>query len=141
MNYRKSIAIICACAIGALAGPAFAQEGDATITVDISGLSADFAGDLGVGVGRIPDTVMVSADVAAEVCGVDVSTLTDGSTCTATSTSDELSAAVEDEVSAEDNSARSFAPGQQEGAAKDSAPGQQEGPAKDSAPGQMKKSD
>jgi hypothetical protein len=139
MNYPRCIALACACAIAALAGPAFAQE--ATVNVDISGLSKDFAGDLGVGVGRVPDTVAVSAAVAADVCGVDIGSLTDGSSCTAISTSDELSAIVDDEVSAEDNSARAFAPGQQEGAARDSAPGQQEGAAKDSAPGQMKKGD
>jgi hypothetical protein len=137
MNYLKSTALIGAFAISAFAGAALAQE-ETSVTVDLSGLSKDFSGALSVGVGRVPDTVSVSADIAAAACGVDASSLSSGSTCTAVTTTPELTVVVEDEISATDNSAREFAPGQQEGDAKASAPGQLEQPAMDSAPGHLK---
>jgi len=137
MNYLKSTALIGALAISAFAGAAFAQE-ETSVTVDLSGLSKDFSGALSVGIGRIPDTISVSTDIAAAACGVDAATLTDGATCTAVTTTPELTAAVEDEIGTNDNSARAFAPGQQDGLAKDFAPGQLEQPATDSAPGHLK---
>ena len=122
-----------------LSSAALAQD---TIVVDLTGISADIATELGLDADEVPGTVSVSADLAAEVCGIAVGDL--GATCTATTISADLTAAIEADIDDEDmtgseNSAREFAPGQQDGPAKDSAPGQQEGHAKDSAPGQLKK--
>lgn len=119
--------------------PAFAQ--DDTITVDIAGITADLAAALGIDVDDLPSSVELSADAAAEACGVDVSSL--GDTCVAVTATAALSAAIEDqdEGGPSENSAREFAPGQQDGPARDFAPGQQDGHAKDSAPGQLKKGD
>jgi hypothetical protein len=123
----------------AFAAPAFAQ--DDTITVDIAGVTADLAAALGLDVDDLPSSVQLSAEAAAEACGVDVSAL--GDTCVAVVATDALGAAVEDqdETGPNENSAREFAPGQQDGPARDFAPGHQDGPAKDSAPGQVKKND
>lgn len=130
--------------VGALifAPPAFAQ--DDTVTVDIAGVTADLAASLGLDVDDLPSSVELSAEAAAEACGVDVSAL--GDTCVAVMATDALGAAIEDQDDDDsngngpnENSAREFAPGQQDGPARDSAPGHQDGDAKDSAPGQMKK--
>lgn len=124
-----------------LSGAALAQE---TIVVDLSGISADLAAELGVDADAVPGTVTVSAEVAADVCGIAVEDLS--ATCAALSASADLVAAIEADLDGDDgngngngNSASQFAPGQQDGPAKDFAPGQQEGDAKDSAPGQLKK--
>jgi hypothetical protein len=122
----------------ALAAPALAQED--TVTVDIAGITADLAADLGLDVDDLPTSVELSAEAAAEACGVDVAAL--GDTCVAVTTTDAISAAIEDDeegAGPSENSAREFAPGQQDGPARDSAPGHQDGDAKDSAPGQQKK--
>lgn len=125
----------------ALATPAFAQ--DATVTVDIAGITADLAAELGIEVDNLPSSVQLSAEAAAEACGVDVSAL--GDTCVAVTSTAAVSAAVEDDLDEDggpnENSAREFAPGQQDGPARDFAPGHQDGDAKDSAPGQLKKND
>lgn len=127
--------------VGALAfaGPASAQ--DVTVMVDIAGITADLAADLGLDIDDLPSSVELSAEAAAEACGVDVNAL--GDTCVAITATDALSAAIEDdeEGGPSENSAREFAPGQQDGPARDAAPGHQDGPAKDSAPGQVKKND
>ncbi len=127
--------------VGALAfaGPASAQ--DDTVMVDIAGITADLAADLGLDIDDLPSSVELSAEAAAEACGVDVNAL--GDTCVAITATDALSAAIEDdeEGGPSENSAREFAPGQQDGPARDAAPGHQDGPAKDSAPGQVKKND
>ena len=122
-----------------LAAPAFAQDG--TVTVDIAGITADLAADLGLNIDDLPSSVELSAEAAAEACGVDLNAL--GDTCVAVTATDALSAAIEDddEGGPSENSAREFAPGQQDGPARDSAPGHQDGHAKDSAPGQLKKND
>lgn len=123
-----------------LSTAAFAQT--ETVTVDLSGISADLAAELGLDVDDLPTSIDLSADIAAEVCDLDVGTLADS--CVAVVSTAELTAAVESEMDADDgadNSAREFAPGQQEGSARDAAPGQQDGDAKDFAPGQVKKSD
>jgi hypothetical protein len=98
---------------------------------------------LGIDVDDLPTSVELSAEAAAEACGVDVSAL--GDICVAITSTDALAGAVDDgeeeEGGPSENSAREFAPGQQDGPARDSAPGHQDGDAKDSAPGQMKKND
>jgi hypothetical protein len=113
---------------------------DAPITVDLSGISAELASQLDIDIDDLPETVELSADVAAAVCGVEAVTLDDS--CVAIAATTDLIAAIQslDEVdSVNANSAREFAPGQQDGPAKDFAPGQQDGDAKDYAPGQVKK--
>lgn len=118
---------------------AIAQE--ELISVDLSGISDALATELNIEIDDVPQTIDLSADVAAAVCGVEVATLEDS--CVAITTTADLIAAIEnddDDGSINANSAREFAPGQQDGPAKDYAPGQQDGDAKDSAPGQMKKS-
>lgn len=110
---------------------AFAQG--ELITVDLSDISADLATELDVDVDDVPTSIELSADLAAEVCDVDVATITDS--CVAVMSTADLIAAIED---GENNSAREFAPGHQDGPAVEFAPGQQDGPAKDFAPGQVK---
>lgn len=119
------------------AGPVLAQ--DDTVTVDISGVTADLAAALDLDIDDLPASAVLSADAAAEACGVDISTL--GDTCVAVTATAALSAAIDalDDGGPNENSAREFAPGQQEGPATDFAPGLQDGHAKDSAPGQLKK--
>lgn len=119
------------------AGPAFASG--ETVTVDIAGVTADLAAALGVDVDDLPSSVVLSAEDAAQACGVDLAAL--GDTCVAVTATAALGTAIEelDEVEPSANSAREFAPGQQDGHARDFAPGQQDGHAKDSAPGQVKK--
>ena len=114
---------------------AFAQT--QTVTVDLSAVSAELAAELGID--DVPATIDLSADIAAQVCGIDVETI--GDSCVASVSTADLAAAIESDLGDNDNSARQFAPGQQEGPAREAAPGQQDGDAKDSAPGQMKKSD
>ena len=116
---------------------AFAQT--QTVTVDLSAVSAELAAELGIDVDDVPATIDLSADIAAQVCGIDVETI--GDSCVASVSTAGLAAAIESDLGDNDNSARQFAPGQQEGPAREAAPGQQDGDAKDSAPGQMKKSD
>lgn len=121
-------------------GMAVAQ--DATVSVDLSSISVDLANELNIDVDDVPETIELSADFAAAVCDVDVATI--GDSCVAVLTTADLLAALEDDEDSQGpsaNSAREFAPGQQDGPAKDSAPGQQDSAAKDSAPGQMKKDD
>lgn len=117
---------------------ALAQDG--LVTVNLSGINADLATQLNVDIDDVPETIEVSADLAAAVCGVELTSLEDS--CVAIAATTELLAAIES-GEADDgvgtNSAREFAPGQQDGPAKDFAPGQQEGDAKDHAPGQVKK--
>ncbi|HEY8574861.1 MAG TPA: hypothetical protein VIL88_00825 [Devosia sp.] len=119
-----------------LSGAALAQD---TVVVDLSGIRTHIAGDLGIDVDDVPSTISLSAEAAAEVCGIAVGDLS--ATCAAISGSAELTAAIEAELDGNGNanSAREFAPGQQDGPAKDFAPGQQDGDARDSAPGQQKK--
>ena len=113
---------------------------DALVTVDLSGISAELATQLDIDLEDIPETIEVSAELAAAVCGVEVASLEDS--CVAIAATTELLAAIESD-DADDgvgtNSARGFAPGQQEGPARDFAPGLQDGDAKDHAPGQVKK--
>jgi len=134
---RKIAPLTLAAALAFSAG-AFAQE--STITVDLSGISADLATELGIDVDDVPGSVELSAALAATVCGGTADTVSDP--CIAiVSTPDLIAALDEDDDESAPNSARAFAPGQQDGPARDFAPGQQEGHAKDSAPGQMKKDD
>ena len=117
---------------------ALAQDG--LVTVNLSGINADLATQLNVDIDDVPETIEVSADLAAAVCGVELTSLEDS--CVAIAATTELLAAIESgeaDDGAGTNSAREFAPGQQDGPAKDFAPGQQEGDAKDHAPGQLKK--
>jgi type IV secretory pathway TrbL component len=125
---------------------AFAQP--ETVSVDLSGVSAELAAQLGIDADDLPSSINLSAAIAAEVCGVELETI--GATCTAANLTADLTTAIENELDNDDdadngnsaeNSAREFAPGQQEGSARDAAPGQQDGHAKDFAPGQVKKSD
>jgi hypothetical protein len=113
---------------------------DARVTVDLSGISAELATQLDIDLEAIPQTIEVSAELAAAVCGVEVTSLADS--CVAIAVTTDLLAAIEGD-DADDgvgpNSAREFAPGQQDGPARDFAPGQQGGDAKDHAPGQVKK--
>lgn len=133
---------ILAFAAGLLASSAaLAQD---TVVIELSGVRADLATQLNVGVGQVPDTVSLSTNFAAQVCGIeDPATLE--SVCTAVRITPELLTVLQASIgdgnngNGNNNSAREFAPGQQDGPAKDSAPGQQEGAAKDSAPGQVKK--
>ncbi len=120
-----------------LSTAAFAQTD--TVSVDLSGISADLAAELGIELDELPTSIDLPADVAAEVCGLDVGTL--GESCVAIVSTADLTAAIESEIDDGGNSARDFAPGHQEGPARDAAPGQQDGDAKDFAPGQVKKSD
>lgn len=132
---RKLSAIAFAVAF-ATAAPAFAQT--ETVSVDLSGISADLAAALGIDSDDLPTSIDLSADIAAQVCDVDVGTI--GDSCVAVVSTDGLISAVESELDEDgNNSAREFAPGQQEGPARDAAPGQQDGDAKDFAPGQQKK--
>jgi hypothetical protein len=70
---------------------------------------------------------------------VEVETIAD--TCVASVSTEDLVAAINEETADSNNSAREFAPGQQEGPANEAAPGHQDGDAKDFAPGQVKKAD
>ncbi len=113
---------------------------DALVTVDLSGISAELATQLNVDLDDVPETIEVSADLAAAICGVEIGSLEDS--CVAITVTTELLAAIESDDADDEaatNSAREFAPGQQDGPAKDFAPGQQDGNAKDHAPGQVKK--
>lgn len=138
-------------ALALSAAPALAQD-DPLINVDLTGITADLAAELGVDTGEIPTAIDLPASLAAEVCGVDAGLLTEGDTCIATTITDPLIVDLggdpdddgdddegEGNGNASENSAREFAPGQQDGPARDFAPGQQDGPAKDFAPGQVKK--
>lgn len=125
-------------------GAALAQ--DNLVTVDLSSIGVDLAGELNIDIDDVPESIELSADLAAAVCDLDVETI--GDSCVAVMTTSDLVTALEEDDGDDDgdadegpsaNSAREFAPGQQDGPAKDFAPGQQDGDAKDSAPGQMKK--
>jgi hypothetical protein len=113
---------------------------DALITVDLSGISAQLATQLDIDLEDIPETIQVSAELAAAVCGLEVTSLEDS--CVAIAVTTDLLATIESD-DADDgvgtSSAREFAPGQQDGPARNFAPGQQDGDAKDHAPGQVKK--
>lgn len=86
----------------ALTIPAAAQQ-EGLVNVDISNIRADIAKDINVDVSQIPVTVQVPVDVAANVCGVDVSVLTSqvqqgNANCTARSTSSALTNIVQDQI-------------------------------------------
>ncbi|GLQ57274.1 hypothetical protein [Devosia nitrariae] len=107
---RKLTSFNFVCAL-ACAPAALAQE--ATISVDISAISADLATELDVEANELPTAVMVSPDVAAVVCGVDVSSLTD--TCVATTSSTELTTQLGSEIEIEVESNGATESGQDEG--------------------------
>ena len=88
---------------------AFAQT--QTVTVDLSTISADLAAELGIDVDDVPATMDLSADIATQVCGIDVETV--GDSCVASISTADLAAAIEGDLSDNDNSAREFAAGQQ----------------------------
>lgn len=125
----------------AFASPTAALSQDTIVTVDLWSIGPELASELHLDLDDLPESVELSADLAAEVCGVGLASL--GENCVAIISTAELIAAIEDSegdgAAANGNSARQFAPGQQDGAAKDFAPGQQEGDARDHAPGQVKK--
>ena len=111
-----------------------------TMTVDLSSISEELAAELGVDVDDLPSSIDLPAELAAEVCGVEGDTIAD--TCVASASTDDLVTAIHEEIDdSNNNSAREFAPGQQEGPANEAAPGQQDGDAKDFAPGQVKQAD
>ncbi|MBW4653394.1 MAG: hypothetical protein KME20_10235 [Kaiparowitsia implicata GSE-PSE-MK54-09C] len=110
-----------------------------TVAVDLSSISEELSAELGIDVDDLPSSIDLPAALAAEVCGVEVDTIAD--TCVASVSTDDLVAAINEMDDSNDNSAREFAPGQQEGPANEAAPGQQDGDAKDFAPGQVKKAD
>lgn len=134
----RTLSLIAFAAAVSTSSLAIAQ--DTLVTVDLSGVSAELATQLDIDLEDVPETIEVSAELAAAVCGVEVASLEDS--CVAIAATTELLAAIESD-DADDgvgtNSAREFAPGQQDGQARDFAPGQQDGHAKDHAPGQMKK--
>lgn len=134
---RKIKAIVFA---AALAMPAMAFAQTDTVTVNLAGISADVAAELGVKTNKVPGTVDLSAALAAEACGLDATTIT--GSCDAVISTVSLIDAIEDQDgNASEHSARQFAPGHQDGPARAFAPGQQDGNASDSAPGQVKKTD
>jgi hypothetical protein len=133
----RKLTILTFAAALTLSSAALAQ--DRTVSVDLSGISDDLAEQLGLDVDDLPDSILVSAETAAEACGVELESI--GESCLATTATDDLESAITEEISAGSNSAKEFAPGQQDGDAKDFAPGQQDGDAKDFAPGQQKKDD
>jgi hypothetical protein len=141
----KPVIFGAALSVGALAAGTVLAQGAGLVTVDISGISADVAAELGEDFDDLPGTIDLTAEAAADACGVDVADL--GDSCTAINVTSELTDAVEASFEGDgngegaDNSAREFAPGQQDGPARDFAPGQQDGPANESAPGQQKKDD
>jgi hypothetical protein len=111
-----------------------------TVTVDLSPISAELAAELGIDVDDFPSSIDLPAELAAEVCGVEVDTIAD--TCVASVSTDDLVTAINQETDdSNNNSAREFAPGQQDGPANEAAPGHQDGDAKDFAPGQVKADD
>lgn len=131
--------------LGALAaGATFARDAS-LVTVDISGISADVAAQLGDDFDDLPGIITLSADAAADACDVEVADL--GDSCPAIHVTSDLTDAVEASFEGDgggegaNNSAREYAPGHQDGPARDFAPGHQDGPANESAPGQQKKSD
>ena len=138
----KKLAALALTATFLTSGAALAQD---TVVVDLSAISADIASELNIDLNDVPGTVSLSSDAAAEACGLAVGDLQP--TCVAvTATQDVLVLIAANDDGDDDqngkgaeNSAREFAPGQQDGDAKDFAPGQQDGDAKDSAPGQLKK--
>ena len=134
---NKLTALAFGAAVLTLSTAALAQT--QTVTVDLSGISQDLAEELGIEIDDLPETIDLSADLAAAVCNVDIETIADA--CVASVSTADLTAAIETDLDSDDNSAREFAPGQQEGPARDAAPGQQDGDAKDFAPGQVKKAD
>ena len=138
-NDMHKLSAITLAATMALSTAAFGQA--TTVAVDLTDISADLAAELGIDVDDLPTSIDLPAELAAEICAVEPETIAD--TCRASISNADLIAAIEGEVDegVNDNSARAFAPGQQEGHARDAAPGQQDGDAKDFAPGQVKKAD
>lgn len=138
-NDMHKLSAITLAATMALSTAAFGQA--TTVAVDLSGISADLAAELGIDADDLPTSIDLSAELAAEVCGVELGSIAD--TCVATISNADLIIVIEDEIDegGKGNSAREFAPGQQGADAKDAAPGQQDGDAKDFAPGQVKKTD
>jgi hypothetical protein len=110
-----------------------------TVTVDLSSISDELAAELGIDVDDLPTSIDLPPELAAEVCGVELETIAD--TCVASVSTEDLVTAIEELDDSNNNSAREFAPGQQEGPANEAAPGHQDGDAKDFAPGQVKKAD
>lgn len=134
----RTLSLIAFAAAMSTSSLAIAQ--DALVSVDLSGISAELATQLDIDLEDVPETIEVSAELAAAVCGVEIVSLEDS--CVAIAATTELLAAIESDDTDDGvgtSSAREFAPGQQDGPAKDFAPGQQDGDAKDHAPGQMKK--
>lgn len=141
---------------GSLSSAALAQD-DATVLVDVSHLSPEIAAELGIDAHTVPAFVDLSLDAALEACDLDADDFGDITSCEAFSITADLLAAVEagddgdgdiedgdgggedGSDNANANSARDFAPGQQDGPANEFAPGHQDGPANESAPGQLKK--
>lgn len=134
----KKLAALALAATFLTSSAALAQE---PIVVDLSAISADIASELNIDVDDVPGTISLSADAAAEACGLALADLQP--TCVAVSATEDVLVLIEanddENGKGAENSAREFAPGQQDGDAKDFAPGQQDGDAKDSAPGQQKK--
>ncbi|SMQ70982.1 hypothetical protein SAMN06295905_1923 [Devosia lucknowensis] len=129
----RSLSVLALAATLMTAPAALAQD---SVAVDLSYIGARLATELGIAPTDLPARVTVSRAIAADVCGIEDSRL--GTGCRAIVTSPALLLAVE-LIVGDGNSARSFAPGQQDGPARDFAPGQQDGPARNSAPGQLKK--
>lgn len=97
-------AALAALMIGA-AIPAAAQVATdgALVVVNVQNVANNLAQNLSVEVSRIPVTVQVPVDVAANVCGVEVGVLTTqaqggSATCDATTASDELTNIVKQQL-------------------------------------------
>jgi hypothetical protein len=98
-------AVVAAMMLGVTAPSSIAQVtgDDALVVVNVSNVANNLAKNLSVEVSRIPVTVQVPIDVAANVCGVDVSVLTSQATggtanCDAKNESDELTNIVRQEI-------------------------------------------
>jgi hypothetical protein len=84
--------------VTAFSSTAFAQP--ASVNVDVSGVREQIAKSINVPAERIPVSVQVPAEVAADVCKLSLKTLTaqeatGGANCAAKSTSSALNAAVQ----------------------------------------------
>ena len=85
---RSKAALSTFASLLAVTSAAFAQQGNATVSVDVAGVAPAIAKNINVDVSRIPASVQVPVGVAAGACGVSASTLATGGTasCQATST-------------------------------------------------------
>jgi hypothetical protein len=73
------------------------------VNVNLSDIRADVAKNINVNVSQVPVTVQVPIDVAATVCGVDVSVLTNqaksgSATCTARNDTQALNQIVQSQI-------------------------------------------